>query len=59
MMMSSSNIAELAKATRNMFCTYPVLCITMLVAFVIACIITYFIIKDIVWPDKGGPIILR
>jgi len=59
MMMSSSNIVELAKATWNVFRAYPVLCITMLVAFAIACIITYFIIKDIIWTDKGGPIILR
>lgn len=59
MMMSSSNIVELAKAAWNMFRAYPFLCITMIVAFVIACIITYYIIKDIVWPDNGGPVILR
>ena len=57
--MSSSNIVGLGRAAWNLFRAYPVLCITMIVAFVIACIIMYFVIKDIIWTDKGGPIILR
>lgn len=59
MLMSSSNIVGLGRAAWNLFRAYPVLCITMIVAFVIACIIMYFVIKDIIWTDKGGPIILR
>ena len=59
MMILSNNIVELAKATWNLFCLYPGYCIIMLVAVVVGAFACYCIIKDLILPDKGGPIILR
>ena len=53
------NIAELAQATWNLFCMAPVTCILLAVVFFVMVFCTYCFIKDIVWTDKGGPIILR
>ena len=54
-----NNIAELGRSTWNLFCTAPVLCIVIAIGLAIAGICTYHFIRDVVWTDKGGPIILR
>lgn len=55
----SDNIVELAKAIWKLFCMYPGYCIIMLVAAAIGALLCYCIIKDLILPDNGGPLILR
>ena len=59
MMEFLNNIFELARATWKLFCMAPVTCIILVVVGVIAIYLTYGFIKDVIWTDKGGPIILR
>ena len=53
-----NNIVEVAKATWNLFCMAPITGIVLMIVGVIAIYFTYGFIKDVIWTDKGGPIIL-
>jgi hypothetical protein len=59
MMEFLNNIVELGKATWRLFCMCPGICIFTVVCFVVMAFFAYCFIKDVVWTDKGGPIILR
>lgn len=59
MMAFVNNLVELAKSVWNLFCMAPVTGILLVIAFAVMVFFACSFIKDVIWTDKGGPIILR